>query len=253
MPRLKYYNPSTEQWEYVAVGAQGPSGIIVSDTAPESTSGLWLDSDEEAEVPVPEGGTTGQVLAKSSNDDYDTEWANNTLANLDDTSILFPPNSNDVLTYSNNKWRAQPSSIPFSVTKSIILATTTYEAGFLLNTNQDIQNLPTVIDGVTVNSSNNSLLLVGQTNPVENGLYFYDSKTPAWFRDVNRNSEYKLGATYYIRTGTVYGGSTWILTSNIPRFDNLPTGIDTTTALVFEPYTPSVPDPTPQAFLLMGA
>jgi hypothetical protein len=75
MPRLKYYNPSTEQWEYAAVGAQGPSGIIVSDTAPESTSGLWLDSDEEAEVPVPEGGTTGQVLAKSSNDDYDTEWA----------------------------------------------------------------------------------------------------------------------------------------------------------------------------------
>jgi hypothetical protein len=74
MPRLKYYNPSTEQWEYVAVGAQGPSGIIVSDTAPESTNGLWLDSDEEAEVPVPEGGTTGQVLVKSSNDDYDTEW-----------------------------------------------------------------------------------------------------------------------------------------------------------------------------------
>jgi hypothetical protein len=74
MPRLKYYNPSTEQWEYVAVGAQGPSGIIVSDTAPESTNGLWLDSDEEAEVPVPIGGTTGQVLAKSSSIDYDTAW-----------------------------------------------------------------------------------------------------------------------------------------------------------------------------------
>jgi hypothetical protein len=75
MATLKYYNQTTEQWEYAVVGAQGPSGIIVSDTAPESTNGLWLDSDEEAEVPVPEGGTTGQVLAKSSNDDYDTEWA----------------------------------------------------------------------------------------------------------------------------------------------------------------------------------
>jgi hypothetical protein len=74
MPRLKYYNPATEQWEYAVVGAQGPSGIIVSETAPESTNGLWLDSDAVAEVPVPIGGTTGQVLAKSSATDYDTEW-----------------------------------------------------------------------------------------------------------------------------------------------------------------------------------
>lgn len=111
MPRLKYYNPSTEQWEYVAVGAQGPSGIIVSDTAPESTSGLWLDSDEEAEVPVPEGGTTGQVLAKSSNDDYDTEWTDtytpteidNLLddkANLADPTFTAPGKSTATNTYT---------------------------------------------------------------------------------------------------------------------------------------------------------
>lgn len=75
MPRLKYYNQTTGQWEYAVVGAQGPSGIIVSETAPESTNGLWLDSDAVAEVPVPIGGTTGQILAKSSNNDYDTEWS----------------------------------------------------------------------------------------------------------------------------------------------------------------------------------
>jgi hypothetical protein len=87
MPRLKYYNQTTGQWEYAVVGAQGPSGIIVSDTAPESTNGLWLDSDEEAEVPVPEGGTTGQVLAKSSNDDYDTEWTDVYTTTETDTAI----------------------------------------------------------------------------------------------------------------------------------------------------------------------
>ena len=31
---------------------------------------------EELEDAIPEGGTTGQVLAKKSNDDYDTEWVN---------------------------------------------------------------------------------------------------------------------------------------------------------------------------------
>jgi hypothetical protein len=56
-------------------GPTGDTGVVISETTPSSTDVLWLDSDEEAEVPVPTGGTTGQVLAKSSNDDYDTEWA----------------------------------------------------------------------------------------------------------------------------------------------------------------------------------
>jgi hypothetical protein len=39
MPRLKYYNPTTEQWEYVVVGAQGAAGTngtdgIDGDTGP---------------------------------------------------------------------------------------------------------------------------------------------------------------------------------------------------------------------------
>lgn len=132
MPRLKYYNQTTEQWEYVVVGAQGDvgptgpantltvgtvvdsapgsepevtitgtapnqtinfvlptgatgetgetgetgnTGVVQQSGTPSSTDVLWLDTDEVADVPVPNGGTTGQVLAKSSNDDYDTEWA----------------------------------------------------------------------------------------------------------------------------------------------------------------------------------
>jgi hypothetical protein len=55
-------------------GADGETGVVISESAPLSTEVLWLDSDAVAEVPVPTGGTTGQVLAKSSNDDYDTEW-----------------------------------------------------------------------------------------------------------------------------------------------------------------------------------
>ena len=141
MPRLKYYNPSTEQWEYVVVGAQGEQGeqgdigpantltvgtvadsapgsepeVTITGTAPNqtinfvlptgdtgpqgetgntgvvqqsgtpsSTDVLWLDTDEVADVPVPNGGTTGQVLTKSSNDDYDTEWTTLNASDISD-------------------------------------------------------------------------------------------------------------------------------------------------------------------------
>jgi hypothetical protein len=44
---------------------------------PESTkelaNGKYID--DQMGNGVPEGGTTGQVLTKASNDDYDTEWA----------------------------------------------------------------------------------------------------------------------------------------------------------------------------------
>jgi hypothetical protein len=57
-----------------STGATGPTGIVQQTGTPSSTDVLWLDTDEEADVPVPTGGTTGQVLAKSSSANYDTEW-----------------------------------------------------------------------------------------------------------------------------------------------------------------------------------
>jgi hypothetical protein len=38
---------------------------------------LWLDTDEVPDVPVPAGGTTGQLLAKIDGTDYNTEWVDN--------------------------------------------------------------------------------------------------------------------------------------------------------------------------------
>lgn len=56
-------------------GIQGATGVAVQPEAPASTDVLWLDSDDPAEpIPVPAGGTTGQVLAKASGDDFDSEW-----------------------------------------------------------------------------------------------------------------------------------------------------------------------------------
>lgn len=85
-----------------ATGATGPEGIVAQDTAPLDTDILWLDTSIEgiegigptgAAGPtgatgaqgstgptgpgVAAGGTTGQILAKIDEVDYNTEWINN--------------------------------------------------------------------------------------------------------------------------------------------------------------------------------
>ena len=57
-------------------GATGAEGIQTSATAPINTSILWADTmTTGAAGTVPSGGTIGQVLAKNSGTNYDTEWA----------------------------------------------------------------------------------------------------------------------------------------------------------------------------------
>jgi hypothetical protein len=57
-----------------APGPEGPAGIVISNTSPESTDVLWADTSEVGTAVLPIGGTTGQVLAKNSGANYDTEW-----------------------------------------------------------------------------------------------------------------------------------------------------------------------------------
>jgi microcystin-dependent protein len=56
-------------------GVQGPAGVAIQGTAPATTDVLWADTSDTGLVIVPAGGTTGQVLAKSSGADYATAWA----------------------------------------------------------------------------------------------------------------------------------------------------------------------------------
>ena len=87
-----YYDSS-----WVEVGYSG-GGYIISENAPAnptegdvwfSTSegviyvyydNFWVDPTTGGAAGVPVGGTTGQVLAKTSGDDYDTEWVDPTSA-----------------------------------------------------------------------------------------------------------------------------------------------------------------------------
>ena len=56
-------------------GVQGPAGVAIQGTAPATTDVLWADTSDTGLIIVPAGGTTGQVLAKSSSASYDTAWA----------------------------------------------------------------------------------------------------------------------------------------------------------------------------------
>jgi hypothetical protein len=65
-------------------GPTGEPGIVVSNDEPLDTNVLWLDSDDPAISAIPAGGTTGQVLVKATNDNYNTEWTDLNTADISD-------------------------------------------------------------------------------------------------------------------------------------------------------------------------
>ena len=62
-------------WTFSVAGDIGPAGVAIQGTAPTNTDLLWADTSVSGVAVVPLGGTTGQVLAKSSSSDYATQWS----------------------------------------------------------------------------------------------------------------------------------------------------------------------------------
>jgi hypothetical protein len=60
-----------EKWALVSAS---PELLVVSATAPTNTNVIWADTSVTGVGVVPVGGTTNQVLAKSSSADYDAVW-----------------------------------------------------------------------------------------------------------------------------------------------------------------------------------
>jgi hypothetical protein len=60
-----------EKWALVSAS---PELLVVSATAPTNTNVIWADTTVTGVGVVPVGGTTNQVLAKSSSADYDAVW-----------------------------------------------------------------------------------------------------------------------------------------------------------------------------------
>jgi hypothetical protein len=87
-----YYDGFWVEQSPAIAGPKGEPGVVASASEPSDTDVLWLDTDEESDVPVPAGGTTGQVLIKSSSDDYDTDWVN-------------PPSGNAIINGAFDIWQ----------------------------------------------------------------------------------------------------------------------------------------------------
>jgi len=87
-----YYDGFWVEQSPAIAGPKGEPGVVASDSEPSDTDVLWLDTDEESDVPVPAGGTTGQVLIKSSSDNYDTDWVN-------------PPSGNAIINGAFDIWQ----------------------------------------------------------------------------------------------------------------------------------------------------
>ena len=98
------------------------------------------------------------------------------------------------------------------------------------------------IDGVTL-IANDRVLLVGQTNQVENGLWL--AQTGAWTRPTDFASGTQAGSAYVLITsGTINAGSSWLC--------NTPTAIIDTDAITFAEFSYQVKQ-QPQMSVLVPA
>jgi hypothetical protein len=69
-----YYDSTWVPLSVGIAGPTGPTGVIVSDTAPTNTAQLWADPNATGSYIVPANGSKGQVLTKITDTSYDTGW-----------------------------------------------------------------------------------------------------------------------------------------------------------------------------------
>jgi hypothetical protein len=108
-----YYDSFWVELSEAKLGPTGLPGVVIQDGQPTDSNVLWLDTDEESLAPVPAGGTTGQILAKTSADNYDTAWIN-------------PPSGNAIINGAFDIWQrgTSLSSAGFLADRFNTIATT---------------------------------------------------------------------------------------------------------------------------------
>ena len=134
------YDGATSQW--IPGEGGGGGSYTISATAPadpgdgdvwfDSTDGLsyiyyvdvdtaqWVEISGTQGAPGPgiaDGGTTGQILTKSSNNNYDTAWQDlvldKSVSELTDTNISAPADG-ESLVYDGSQWVNEDVSIPYN-------------------------------------------------------------------------------------------------------------------------------------------
>ena len=139
-------------------------------------SGLSAAAATLAGKVLPAGGTTGQLLAKSSATDYATEWVDP------------PTNALD--------WK---QSVRVASTANIDLSSG--------------PNAGDTMDGITL-AEGDPFLAMAQDTASENGVYLTPaSGAPARRADFDEDAEVTAGATVFVAVGTANGGKFFVLTT----------------------------------------
>lgn len=196
-------------------GSQGPAGST-GPTGPAGPTG----STGPAGQGVPPGGTTGQVLTKTSTVDYATAWQAATAAYVAGAGLTLTGQTFDVgqgygLTVAADTVGIDQSIV---VTRQVLdNATTaiTWKQPVRVATTGNIAITGTqTVDGIAVGLGDR-VLVRAQTNPVENGIY--QVANSAWTRTLDADTGIELiGATVFASQGTTLGNTTWQMTSDPP-------------------------------------
>jgi hypothetical protein len=126
------YSPPENGWELVSSkgadgedGTDGETGLVFQNEPPTSTNVLWVDTDEDV-IEIPSGGTAGQVLAKVDSTDFNTEWIDVDISELDDlvAASVFPIKLNEqtiVANYSIPSGYNGLSAGPITIASGVIV------------------------------------------------------------------------------------------------------------------------------------
>jgi hypothetical protein len=81
--------------------------------------------------------------------------------------------------------------------------------------NVNVASPGTTLDGVTL-AANDRVLLMGQTNAIENGLYVYNGTALVRSPDADTNAELRPGTAVTVSEGTSNGNHTFVLITDAP-------------------------------------
>lgn len=197
-------------------GLTGGSGIVAS-VDPDTTGGAGLAevvnvSANGVAIKVDESTVeeNGGVLRVVPDGISATE--------IDETDSFTWSGTHDLQTGTTHV--ATPSADTHATTKAYVDAaiegmTPKGNAMALATANLALTGDPGAVDGVTL-ATGDIILLTGQTDPIENGLWVVDT-TGAWARPDNFGTgAHAEGSHVMIRQGTTYGDGTWWCTTNAP-------------------------------------
>jgi microcystin-dependent protein len=156
---------------------------FVSGTLPADEAVCYVMFSKAGDIgnETPFGGTTGQILSKASDEDYDFEWVDQELANNVDVELTEPIADGQALTYdeTTGKWiNATPASLLDDLTD--VTLTEPLEDGQALTYDVASDSWINATPATTLDS----LTDVELTEPADKQVLKYDGATDQWINAV---------------------------------------------------------------------